>query len=53
MKLSVLFRGGATATLVVAMLLASGLRQAAAVETKTFKKVDLNKATSAQFPIRV
>jgi DNA uptake protein ComE-like DNA-binding protein len=51
MKLSVLFRGGAVATLVAAMLLIGGSRQAAAVETKTVKKVekvDLNKATSAQ-----
>jgi DNA uptake protein ComE-like DNA-binding protein len=51
MKLSVLFRGGAVAALVGAMLLVGGSRQAAAVETKTAKKtekIDLNKATSAQ-----
>jgi DNA uptake protein ComE-like DNA-binding protein len=57
MKLSVLFRGGAVATLVAAMLLVGGSRQANAVETKTVKKaetvkkvekIDLNKATSAQ-----
>jgi DNA uptake protein ComE-like DNA-binding protein len=51
MKLSVLFRGSVTATLVAALLLVGGSRQAAAVETKTVKKVekvDLNKATSAQ-----
>ena len=57
MKLSILFRGGAVATLVAAMLLVGGLHQAVAVETKTVKKaetvkkvekIDLNKATSAQ-----
>jgi DNA uptake protein ComE-like DNA-binding protein len=51
MKLSVLVRGGAVAMLVAAMLFVGGSRQAAAVETKTAKKVekiDLNKATSAQ-----
>ncbi len=51
MKLSVLLRGGAAATVVAAMLLVGGSRHAIAVETKTMKKVekiDLNKATSAQ-----
>jgi DNA uptake protein ComE-like DNA-binding protein len=48
MKLSVLFRGGALATIVAAMLLAGGLRQAAVAETKTVKKLDLNKATQAE-----
>jgi DNA uptake protein ComE-like DNA-binding protein len=48
MKLSVLFRGGVAATIVAAMLLVGGLQQVMAVETKTAKKVDLNKATSAQ-----
>jgi DNA uptake protein ComE-like DNA-binding protein len=48
MKSSVLFRG-ALATIVAAMLLIGGSRQAsAAAETKANKKVDLNKATSAQ-----
>jgi DNA uptake protein ComE-like DNA-binding protein len=48
MKLSVLFRGGALATIVAATLLVSGLRSAAAAETKAAKKVDLNRATPAQ-----
>jgi DNA uptake protein ComE-like DNA-binding protein len=48
MKLSVLFRGGALATIVAATMLVSGLRSAAAAETKAAKKVDLNKATPAQ-----
>src|SRR6476646_2497338 len=58
MKLSALFRGGAVATLVAAMLIGCASRQAAAVETKSAKadtkmakkveKIDLNKATSAQ-----
>ena len=44
-----LFRIGALATMVAAMLLVGGLHQAvAAVETKTEKKVDLNKATPAE-----
>jgi len=48
MKLSVLFRGGALAAIVAAALLVGGLRSSAAAETKATKKIDLNKATSAQ-----
>jgi DNA uptake protein ComE-like DNA-binding protein len=48
MKLSVLFRAGALATVVAAALLVCGLRSAAAAETKATKKIDLNKATPAQ-----
>src|SRR6478672_5618640 len=48
MKLSLLFRGGALATIVAAALLVSGLGSATAAETKAAKKVDLNKATPAQ-----
>jgi DNA uptake protein ComE-like DNA-binding protein len=48
MKLSALFRGGALATVAAAMLLAAGLQQAAAAETKAVTKLDLNKATPAE-----
>jgi DNA uptake protein ComE-like DNA-binding protein len=48
MKLSLLFRSGALATIVAAALLVGGFGSAAAAETKAAKKVDLNKATPAQ-----
>lgn len=48
MKLSVLFRGAALATIVAAVLFAGGLQSAAAAETKAVKKLDLNKATPAE-----
>src|SRR5829696_1716212 len=48
MTLSVLFRGGALAAILSVTLLAVGLHSAAAAETKAIKKLDLNKATSAQ-----
>jgi DNA uptake protein ComE-like DNA-binding protein len=47
MKLSVLIRSGAIAAM-AAMLLVAGANQAAAAETKTVKKVDINKATPGE-----
>ena len=48
MKLSVIFRSVLLRAAVAVMLLVGGSRQTAAAETKTIKKVDLNKATSGQ-----
>jgi len=47
MKLSVLIRSGGVAA-ITTVLLAAGATQAAAAETKTAKKIDINKATAAQ-----
>jgi DNA uptake protein ComE-like DNA-binding protein len=48
MKLLRLIRDGVLATIIAAIVLAGGLQQAAAEETKTAKKVDLNKATPTE-----
>jgi DNA uptake protein ComE-like DNA-binding protein len=49
MKLSLLVRGGASAALIVALLLIAGVREAAAAaEAKTAKKLDINKASAAE-----
>jgi DNA uptake protein ComE-like DNA-binding protein len=48
MKLSVRFGSNALLTIIAAIVLVGGLQSAATAEIKTAKKVDLNKATSAQ-----